>query len=115
MSRLSFRARLFIALLIVSALPLIMVAGAGVWLMWNPPAIHPTLDINPVGTTEAAMTRSMRPLPLSADARSAMERHDSAVQHLLVAVTRVQSDSRRWPAGAAVFLGFTVLVLLALT
>lgn len=115
MSRLSFRARLFIALLVVSALPLVMVAGAGVWLMWNPPAIHPTLDINPVGTTEAAMTRSMRPLPLSTEARSAMERHDSAVQHLLVAVTRVQSDSRRWPAGAAVFLGFTVLVLLALT
>ncbi|MGH7593827.1 MAG: sensor histidine kinase [Gemmatimonadales bacterium] len=115
MSRLSFRARLFIALLVVSALPLIVVAGAGVWLMWNPPAIHPSVDINPVGTTEAEMTRVMATMPLTLEARRSMERHDSAVQHLIVAAIQVQHDNRRWPAAAAVFLVFAVLVLLALT
>ena len=113
-SRLSFRARLFIALLVVSALPLVMVAGAGVWLMWNPPAIHPSVDINPVGTTEAAMTRAMQTMPLSAEARRAMEHHDSAVQHLLVAAINVQEQNRQWPAAAAAFLALATLVLVAL-
>jgi signal transduction histidine kinase len=113
-SPLSFRARLFIALLVVSALPLVMVAGAGVWLMWHPPAIHPSVDINPVGTTEAAMTRAMAPLQLTDEARRAMERHDSTVQHLLVAAIQVQDQNRKWPAAAAGFLGLAALVLLAL-
>jgi two-component system nitrogen regulation sensor histidine kinase NtrY len=113
-SRLSFRARLFIALFVVSALPLVMVAGAGVWLMWNPPAIHTAVDINPVGTTEAAMTRAMATMPLTLEARRAMELHDSTVQHLLVAATNVQEQNRRWPQAAAVFLALATLVLLAL-
>lgn len=91
-----------------------MVAGAGVWLMWNPPAIHAGDAITPVGRTEAAMTRAMATMPLTLEARRSMERHDSAVQHLLEAATNVQAQNRQWPEAAAVFLALATVVLLAL-
>jgi signal transduction histidine kinase len=53
-------------------------------------------------------------MPLSLEARHAMEHHDSAVQHLLVAATNVQEQNRQWPAAAAAFLALATLVLVAL-
>lgn len=115
MSRLSFRARLFVALLVVSVLPLAAVAGVGAWFLVNPPSsISGPVYLDPVGRTELDMTRRMASEPLSVSARHAMEMHDSAVRTLLIKTATTAADVNKvWPRRAAIWLTAAALVLIA--
>ena len=115
-SRLSFRARLFVALLIVSALPLVMVAGVGVVFMASKPSINWENDVAPVARTELQMMRQIISLDMPLDARSAINTHNDSVQHLMLAAgtTRDAAKDWQWKAGfgvAVVLLGLVLLVV----
>lgn len=115
-SRLSFRARLFLTLLVVSALPLLMVAGAGVWAIRNPPGINATQVIAPVATTDVDLMQQIgKTAPvLPATLRLAMQRHQAAIDTLLISQFRTQDQQTRWPKAAALFVVVAALMLVLL-
>jgi signal transduction histidine kinase len=115
-SRLSFRARLFLTLLVVSALPLLMVAGAGVWAIRNPPGINATQVIAPVATTDVELMQQIgKTAPaLPATLRLAMQRHQAAIDTLLISQFRTQDQQTRWPKAAALFVVVAALMLVLL-
>jgi signal transduction histidine kinase len=93
-----------------------MVAGAGVWAIRNPPAINATQVIAPVATTDVELMQQIgRNAPtISPSLRQAMQRHQAAIDTLLISVTRTQDQQSRWPQAAALFIvvAATVMVIL---
>lgn len=114
MSRLSFRIRLFLALLVVSAVPLVMVAGAGVWLMLNQPGISGTGIIEPIGTTEKSLVQELVRTPMTPAAHAAMLGHDSTVQRLLIAAVQTGSKTTQWRRRTAVVIAVVAGLLVLL-
>ncbi|MGH7583686.1 MAG: sensor histidine kinase [Gemmatimonadales bacterium] len=117
MSQLSFRTRLFFALLTVSVLPLVIVAGIGVWLVKSQPSLNPTAVIDPVGTTDRRLQQTMVGVPMPGPAQAAFKLHNDAVIDLVATTKHVQDAQRRWTVNAAVALavaaGFLAIVFAA--
>ncbi len=115
MSRLSFRARLFIALLTVSAFPLAVMAVAGVWAVKHQPRLNPDTDIFPVGRTESRAFAQLSQAALTPAQRTALQQHDDSVRSLMIAATQTPGAERQWGERAAVALilvvGFFVLLV----
>lgn len=115
MSHLSFRIRLFIALLVVTAVPLVLVASFRVWLVLNQPSIDYPTVIQPVITTERTLQQVLAKTPDSAQVRSAMVAHERAVASLqgaaLVTGFQVKNWRGRTPAIIAAFVGALVLLI----
>ncbi len=116
MSHLSFRARLFVALLVVSALPLIIVAGAGVVFMASKPSINWQRDVQPVANTQVPMMQYITKLDMSLEARAAIEAHNDAVHHLQSAANSTGNEQTgwQWKGGVGVvvlLLGLVMLVV----
>ncbi|MES1259333.1 MAG: histidine kinase dimerization/phospho-acceptor domain-containing protein, partial [Gemmatimonadota bacterium] len=113
MAHLSFRARLFFALLVVSALPLLLVAGAAVWLQYQQPSIEFSSDIEPVAASERGLIAQIKDLQLPLEARAAMQRHDSALSRLFSIAGQKKREAARWN-GATVALVAVVAAVLVL-
>jgi two-component system nitrogen regulation sensor histidine kinase NtrY len=100
-SRRTFRARLFIALLIASVLPLAMVAAAGAWVVANRPAIDASAVIAPVGRTELTLSRELAKIhDMSPELRAAIQSHDDSVRNLMFSATNTRRDQTRWVVAA---------------
>jgi signal transduction histidine kinase len=114
-SRLSFRARLFVALLTVSAFPLAVMAVAGVWAVKLQPRLNPDTDIFPVGRSESRAYAALSQAPLTAPQRTALQQHDDSVRSLMIAATQTPVAERQWGERAAVALilvvGFFALLV----
>jgi signal transduction histidine kinase len=113
MSRLSFRVRLFIALLVVSAIPLAMVASAGALFWLNQPSISTSI-ITPVGTSEKRLVQELASIPMTRDEQAAMLDHGAAVKQLMIDATQTRDKTRQFRAQATVAIAIVAgsLVLL---
>jgi signal transduction histidine kinase len=112
-SRLSFRVRLFIALLVVSAVPLAMVAGAGALFWLNQPSIS-TKVINPVGTSEKRLMAQVDTTAMTRDARAALLDHNAIVQNLMVEAGHISFRAHTFQAQAALAIAIVAGSLLLL-
>lgn len=113
MSRLSFRVRLFLALVAASTLPLIIVGGFGALLVAEGPGMGLQRLVEPVGFTHKTMMTELERVPLTPGAARAVQRHDTAVRQLLVANTRQLILARdTWPHRGALVLVFATLALI---
>jgi two-component system nitrogen regulation sensor histidine kinase NtrY len=100
-SRLSFRARLFIALFVVSAFPLLMVAGWGVVFLKSQPSLDYQSDIAPVGRTEQRLVQQISGLDLPLQARDAMRNHVDTVSRMLRIAGQKNVLASEWQQGRA--------------
>ena len=107
MSRLSFRARLFTSLLVVSAVPLLMVVGAGTLINVVQPSLDYKRDLEPVRTTERDFVTQVKNLEMPLEARTAMYRHDSAVDLMLRTASTTNDRASKWWGG---FAGLVALI-----
>ena len=114
MPRLSFRARLFVALLVVSAVPLLMVAGAGALFLTSKPTLNYNTDIEPIGSSELALKQQLAKLGLTAEARDAADRHDRAVTRLLEHASVKRSEQTGWEGKTAVAVAVIIAALVLL-
>ena len=113
MSRLSFRIRLFIALLVVSAVPLLMVAGAGALFWVNQPSISKAV-IDSVGSTAKRLVQEQANLQMTHDQQAAMLDHAANVKRLMIDATQTGARAKtfRGQAAAAIAVVAGSLVLL---
>jgi two-component system nitrogen regulation sensor histidine kinase NtrY len=114
-SRLSFRIRLFIALLVVSAIPLVVVASVRLGLLTNQPSIDRAKVIQPVVTTEKTLNQELAKTQMTPQAQAALVRHDSTVQQLSIKSLATGALANQWrgraPAIIAAFVGVLVLLI----
>jgi signal transduction histidine kinase len=114
-ARLSFRIRLFIALIVVSTPPLLIVGGFGWFFVRYAPETSIVKLAEPVGFTEKTMKTELLRVPLSAGAARAVQRHDSAVQELLVFTTQRQHQvNDLWPRAGKFYLGLATVLMVIL-
>jgi two-component system, NtrC family, nitrogen regulation sensor histidine kinase NtrY len=111
-SHLSFRVRLFIALFVVSALPLLMVAGAGVLFLKSQPSLDYKRDIAPVARTEQALVREISGLNLPLEGRDAMQNLGDSLSRMMSVAQQTNSMASEWQRGqiGAIFAVAAVLV-----
>lgn len=114
MSRLSFRIRLFIALVVVSTIPLAMVASAGALFWLNQPAIDGKVIIAPVGATERGLVQELSKQKMTAEAQAAMLEHDATVKRLMIGAAQTGDKARQFRGQAAVAIGVVAGSLLLL-
>jgi signal transduction histidine kinase len=111
-SRLSFRVRLFIALVVASTVPVIIVGGFGAALVTGlPGAAADSAAVEAVGFTHKTMMTELQRVPLTPGAVRAVQRHDTTVSQLLVDNTRLTVARAKWPHSAAWALGFATLAM----
>ena len=116
MSRLSFRVRLFIALLVVSAVPVVMVASFRVWLVLNQPSIDFATVIQPVVTTDHALMQELAKTSasLTPEARAILLRHDGKVQILSAKSSATGILATEWRGRQRAIIAFAAGALLLL-
>ncbi len=113
MSRLTFRVRLFIALLVVSAVPLAMVAAAGALFWLNQPSIS-TDVISPVGDSEKRLMAQVDTTGMTRDAHAALLDHNAIVQNLMVEAGHINFKRNNFRAQAALAIAIVAGSLLLL-
>lgn len=96
MSRLSFRNRLFIALLIVSAVPVVAVSTFRWSLASNQPSINYKKVIEPVITSERPLFAELSRTVMTPQARALLARHDTTVIILSASSNVNNVLSRAW-------------------
>lgn len=114
MSRLSFRARLFLALLVVSALP-VAVMTAGVLIALRAVSSSIGLEaVEVVGTTAKIMLNGLNGIGLPSETWAGINQHIAAVDALVTKTRQVGGLGRLFPAWLGGSLTLVALGLLAL-
>ncbi len=114
MSRLSFRARLFLALLVVSALPVAVMTGGVVVALQ---AVSSTVGgeaVEAVGSSAKTMFNAFNGIGIPGETRAALDRHLDAVSSLVANTRRMGGLGRLFPAWLGGALTVVALALLAL-
>ena len=119
MPRLTFRARLFLALLTVAALSVGVMAVAGVVALQNIPELRlggNQQEIERLGTAAAELHTALSGVPLSPAGEQALREHGEAMNDFLTRVRNIRGLSKNLTRGGGfpTLLGATAVGLLAL-
>lgn len=114
MSRLSFRARLFLALLVVSVLPVAVLTGGVVLVLGAVSNSFGGTAVQAVGETAKTMFTSLNGLGIPGESRLALDQHLSAVNALVTQTNRAEGLGRLLPAWLGGALTLVALGLLAI-
>lgn len=115
MSRLSFRGRLFLALLTVSVIPVGLVTLAGVMAVRLVPDLRPggsVPEVDSVGATARELLISLDGVPLSPSGDAAKVAHQQAVSGLLERYQNAQGVVRNTASGIPYVVAMAGLVIL---
>lgn len=114
MSRLSFRARLFLALLVVSVLPVAVLTGGVVLVLGAVSNSFGGTSVEAVGETAKIMINSLNGIGIPGESRLALDQHLSAVNALVTQTNRAEGLGRLLPAWLGGALTLVALGLLAI-
>lgn len=114
MSRLSFRARLFLALLVVSVLPVAVLTGGVVLVLGAVSNSFGGTSVAAVGETAKTMINSLNGIGIPGESRLALDQHLSAVNALVTQTNRAEGLGRLLPAWLGGALTLVALGLLAI-
>ena len=107
MSRLSYRGRLFLALLVVSAIPVALMSAAGVYALAVFPEVQGSAAVERVATSTRALLNSLEGVAVAPATEAAMAEQQAAATDLLVKTRNSEALlTRRLPVG----LGASVIV-----
>jgi len=113
-SRLSFRARLFLALLVVSVLPVAVLTGGVVLVLGAVSNSFGGTSVEAVGETAKAMNSALNGIGIPGEVRLAIDQHLSAVNTLVTQTNRAEGLGRLLPAWLGGALTLVALGLLAI-
>jgi signal transduction histidine kinase len=113
-SRLSFRARLFLALLVVSVLPVAVLTGGVVLVLGAVSNSFGGTSVETVGETAKNMINSLNGIGIPGESRLALDQHLSAVNALVTQTNRAEGLGRLLPAWLGGALTLVALGLLAI-
>ncbi|HQW66999.1 MAG: HAMP domain-containing sensor histidine kinase [Gemmatimonadales bacterium] len=114
MSRLSFRARLFLALLVVSVLPVAVLTGGLVVVLGTFSNSFGGAAVATVGATAKVMNSALNGIGVPGEVRLAIDQHLSAVNTLVTQTNMAQGLGSLLPAWLAGALTVVALALLAI-
>ncbi|HET9132895.1 MAG TPA: HAMP domain-containing sensor histidine kinase [Gemmatimonadales bacterium] len=113
MPRLSYRGRLFLALLTVSAIPVALMTAAGVVALRAVDTdIRGREAVDQVQRTTVEVLNSLQGTQLAPAAEAAMTRQSAAINQLITLTDQTAGLARRFPLGLAVLVVVAAVVLL---
>ncbi len=111
-TRLSFRARLFLALFAVSAIPVALISVAGIVYVRITRLAQGTGNLSDLGRTWQTARAELARVPLSEGARLAVERHDTTLNFVIVSSTRQKYMAQLLTDKGPIVYAFAGLILL---